>query len=95
MHFSVEELIALAVGGKLAELLEGQLGNDFWKVYQVLSDRSAARERYARAIDESGEHYLYRVEYFVRVKLPVAMSSNSVSLSNGVRQPVRRILART
>src|SRR5208283_3470526 len=29
MHLSIYELIALPVGGKLAELLEGQLGNDF------------------------------------------------------------------
>src|SRR5271157_815438 len=29
MHLSIDELIALPVGGKLAELLEGQLGNDF------------------------------------------------------------------
>jgi hypothetical protein len=29
MHLSMDELIALPVTGKLAELLEGQLGNDF------------------------------------------------------------------
>ena len=29
MHLSMDELIALSVAGKLAELLEGQLGNDF------------------------------------------------------------------
>ena len=29
MHLSIYELIALPVAGKLAELLEGQLGNDF------------------------------------------------------------------
>ena len=62
------------------------------KVYQVLSDRSAAREGYARVIDESGEDYLYPAEYFVPVKLPVAISRKLVSLSNGVRQSARRIL---
>jgi hypothetical protein len=64
------------------------------KVYQVLSDRSAAREGYARVIDESGEDYLYPAEYFVPVKLPVAISRQLESPSNRVRQPVRRIVAR-
>jgi len=64
------------------------------KVYQVLSDRSAAREGYARVIDESGEDYLYPAEYFVPVKLPVAVSRQWVSLSTSPQPPVRRILAR-
>ncbi|MGD0226362.1 MAG: hypothetical protein ABSF71_28875 [Terriglobia bacterium] len=61
------------------------------KVYQVLSDRSAARDGYARVIDESGEDYLYPAEYFVPVRLPAAISPKLVSLSSGVRQPARRI----
>ena len=64
------------------------------KVYQVLSDRSAEREGLARVIDESGEDYLYPAKYFVPVKLPVAISRQLVSLSNGARPPGRRILAR-
>ena len=64
------------------------------KVYQVLSDRSAAREGLARVIDESGEDYLYPANYFVPVKLPVAISRHLVSSSNSARQPVRRIIAR-
>jgi hypothetical protein len=64
------------------------------KVYQILSDRSAAREGYARVIDESGEDYLYPAEYFVPVKLPVAISRQLESPSSPVRQPVRRIIAR-
>jgi hypothetical protein len=64
------------------------------KVYQVLSDRSAAREGYVRVIDESGEDYLYPAEYFVPVKLPTAISRQWVTLSNRVRQPVRRVVAR-
>lgn len=40
------------------------------KVYQVLPDRQAADEGYARVIDESGEDYLYPAEYFVPVRLP-------------------------
>ncbi len=40
------------------------------KVYVVLADEQAAREGYIRAIDESGEDYLYPESYFVRVELP-------------------------
>ncbi|MGO8788988.1 MAG: hypothetical protein ACLQVL_16605 [Terriglobia bacterium] len=64
------------------------------KVYQVLSDRSAAREGLARVIDESGEDYLYPAHYFVPVKLPVTISRHLFSLANSARQPVRRIIAR-
>jgi hypothetical protein len=64
------------------------------KVYQVLSDRSAAREGLARVIDESGEDYLYPTKYFVPVKLPVAISRQLLSLSNSARQPARRISTR-
>jgi hypothetical protein len=64
------------------------------KVYQVLPDRAAAREGYARVIDESGEDYLYPAEYFVRVRLPAAISRKLALPSNGVRQTVRRAAAR-
>jgi len=64
------------------------------KVYQVLSDRSAAREGYARVVDESGEDYLYPAEYFVPVKLPFSVSRKLVSLSNPAQQPARRVAAR-
>lgn len=40
------------------------------KVYQVLPDESASREGYIRVIDESGEDYLYPVDYFVFIDLP-------------------------
>jgi hypothetical protein len=64
------------------------------KVYQVLSDRSAAREGYVRVIDESGEDYLYPAEYFVPVKLPIAISRQWITLSNSERQPARSVVAR-
>jgi hypothetical protein len=64
------------------------------KVYQVLSDRSAAREGYARIIDESGEDYLYPAEYFVPVKVPVAISRQWVLLPTSERKPARRVVAR-
>jgi hypothetical protein len=65
------------------------------KVYQVLSDRLAARDGYARVIDESGEDYLYPADYFVPVRLPAAISRKWVSLSDRVRQPMRRSLQPT
>ncbi len=64
------------------------------KVYEVLVDRTAAREGYARVVDESGEDYLYPAEFFVPVKLPKAISRQLASLSMNARQPVRKIAAR-
>ncbi len=64
------------------------------KVYQVLPDRAAAREGLARVIDESGEDYLYPVEYFVPLRLPGAVSRKLASRSGNARQPVRRAAAR-
>jgi hypothetical protein len=61
---------------------------------QILSDRAAEREGYARVIDESGEDYLYPAEYFVPVKVPLAISRKWVSLSNGVRQSARKVVTR-
>jgi hypothetical protein len=39
------------------------------KVYEVLSDDSAAKRGYLRVVDESGEDYLYPKEYFAPVRL--------------------------
>lgn len=64
------------------------------KVYQVLPDAAAAREGYARVIDESGEDYLYPAEYFVRVKLPVAVSRRLASPPTSAHPPARRALMR-
>ena len=64
------------------------------KVYQILLDPSAEREGYARIIDESGEDYLYPAEYFVPVKLPMAISRKLLSLASAVRQPARKVAAR-
>ena len=44
------------------------------KVYQILPDRAAVREGYIRVIDESGEDYLYRADYFVPVALPLVIA---------------------
>lgn len=40
------------------------------KIYRVLPDEDAARERDLRIIDESGEDYLYPAEWFAAVDLP-------------------------
>ena len=40
------------------------------KVYQVLSDDSAAKEGYLRVVDESAEDYLYPELYFDLLDLP-------------------------
>ncbi len=42
------------------------------KVYQVVPDDWATAHGHIRIIDESGEDYLYPVEFFVPVALPEA-----------------------
>ena len=42
------------------------------KIYQVLADERASEYGQLRAVDESGEDYLYPEEFFVRIKLPPA-----------------------
>ncbi len=42
----------------------------FRKVYEVLLDKSAAKNDYIRIIDESGEDYLYPSTYFIFIELP-------------------------
>ena len=42
------------------------------KLYQVLPNGDLSND-YVRVIDESGEDYLYPAEYFVPLKLPVAI----------------------
>jgi hypothetical protein len=40
------------------------------KVYQVLPDKSAAKEGYLRIVDDLGESYLYPASYFILLRLP-------------------------
>jgi hypothetical protein len=40
------------------------------KIYQVLTDSQAATHHLIRVIDESGEDYLYPIDYFVPITLP-------------------------
>jgi hypothetical protein len=39
------------------------------KLYRVVADAQAAKVAHIRVIDESGEDYLYPVEFFVPVEL--------------------------
>ena len=43
------------------------------KLYRVVADPTAAVHGLVRVIDESGEDYLYPEDYFVRIKLPLAV----------------------
>ena len=54
------------------------------KLYQVISDETAAKLRQIRVIDESGEDYLYPEEYFVTVQLPQS-AEKAVRRAAGVR----------
>jgi hypothetical protein len=40
------------------------------KVYQILPDESAAKSKYLRIVDESGEDYLYPARYFALIEIP-------------------------
>ena len=42
------------------------------KVYRVVPDEWATAHRHIRIIEESGEDYLYPVEFFIPVALPDA-----------------------
>ena len=46
------------------------------KIYQVLSDRQAAKHGQVRIIDESGEDYLYPADFFLRIDLPASIASH-------------------
>jgi hypothetical protein len=43
------------------------------KIYQVIPDARAAEYQHVRVIDESGEDYLYPVDYFVPIEVPQAV----------------------
>ena len=43
------------------------------KIYQVVVDSRSEEHGLIRVIDESGEDYLYPVEYFAAIELPQAV----------------------
>jgi len=42
------------------------------KIYRVLTDKSVAKHKLIRVIDESGQDYLYPAAYFIPIALPKA-----------------------
>ena len=43
------------------------------KIYRVVPDESAARHKFVRIVDESGEDYLYPESYFIPIKVPATV----------------------
>ena len=43
------------------------------RIYEILSDESAAKSQYIRVIDDEGEDYLYPASHFVVVDFPPAV----------------------
>jgi hypothetical protein len=60
------------------------------KVYQLLRDQTAVSEGLVRVIDESGEDYLYPAEYFVPVRLPIAIARGFATPPRSESQPAAR-----
>jgi len=50
---------------------EGAEDLEIRKVYQILPDARAAKDKHIRVIDESGEDYLYPADFFVPLTLPL------------------------
>lgn len=40
------------------------------KIYEIISDASAASKKMIRIVDESGEDYLYPAQLFIGINLP-------------------------
>ena len=43
------------------------------KIYQVVPDTEAEADGDIRVVDESGEDYLYSLDLFVRIRVPLAV----------------------
>ena len=50
-----------------------------WKVYRILTDKAAEKEKMIRVIDESGEGYLYPHSFFEEIELPKKVTHAIVS----------------
>ena len=55
---------------------------ELWKVYRVLPDEQAEKRSMIRVIDESGEDYLYPVNYFVSIRVPVVARKAMLALAS-------------
>ncbi len=56
------------------------------KLYPVIVDEEAARHRYIRVIDESGEDYAYSAERFFMLDVPEALAK-ALRTPTGTRLP--------
>lgn len=55
------------------------------KVYRIIPDATATRDRLLRIVDEAGEDYLYDRSHFMVVDLPGAVASKIRSLEAAKR----------
>lgn len=55
------------------------------KIYEVLQDRDAEPHEMIRVIDESGEDYLYPMQWFLPIQLPQNVEQAIVEI--GRREP--------
>ncbi len=62
-HSAAKFVVCLENSGYPASL-------ELHKIYRIVADQDAVREGDLRIIDESGEDYLYPVEWFAPVDLP-------------------------
>jgi hypothetical protein len=53
--------------------VKGGVSLELRKLYPVLEDEFGSEHGMIRVIDESGDDYLFPVDYFVRVSLPLAV----------------------
>jgi len=47
-----------------------ELSLELWKVYEIINDDESEKHNLIRIIDESGEDYLYPLNYFMPINLP-------------------------
>ena len=62
------------------------------KLYSVIPDREAAKHRYIRVIDESGEDYGYSTERFFVLKAPETLAKARIVRSDARVQRSNRAL---
>jgi hypothetical protein len=51
------------------------------KVYRVVADKSAVKDGFVRVVDDSGEDYLYPVEFFAAIVLPKVAERALISIA--------------
>lgn len=79
------------VGSRYAVCVRSEAGDDLEvrKLYRVLPDETAAGRGHVRVVDESGEDYLYPLEWFVALEVPEelerALEAMSPAREAGVR----------